>query len=94
MTHITYSPQYNDRNPVSYSWNGEVLTATIGDTSDTFDFSSLAPGDSLDTTQPITTTLPYVPVVAAERATDGTLSITLLYTYGPEEANHKDSETL
>jgi len=93
MTNVTYSPQYNTLNPASYSWNGDVLTATVGTTSDTFDFSTLPPGSSLDTSQPISTTLPYVPVVAAERLSDGTLDVTLLYTYGPDEPNAKAPES-
>ena len=93
MIHVTYSPQFNDSIPVTYSWTGDALTAAIGDTSDTFDFSGLQSGDSVDTST-IDTTLPYVPVVAAERLSDGTLNVTLLYTYNSDEPNSKASETI
>jgi len=90
MIHINYSPQRSD-NPVSYSWAAEVLTATIGSASDTFDFSALKLGDKMTATE---TNLPYNPVISAARAQDGSLDVVLLYTYGKDEKNAKNPEVI
>ena len=90
MINVTYSPQFND-NPVSYAWNGEALTVTIDGQTDTFDLSALQPGDRVTGAD---TTLPYNPLISAERKSDGTLEVVLLYTYGPGEPNEKASEVL
>lgn len=87
---VTYSPQRND-NKVAYAVSGEVITATIGPDSDTFDLSVLQPGDRVTDVQ---TTLPYSPLISAERKADGSLDVVLLYTYAPDEPNEKAPEVL
>lgn len=72
---IMYSPQLSEME-MSYNFSGEIITATIGDVSDVFDFSSFP--DGWLNVEGIETTLPVQPIVAAKRE-NGTLWITLWY---------------
>lgn len=74
---ITYFPQRSDR-AVSYTFDGEVITATLDGVTDTFDFSNLPDGEAGE----ITSTLDPCPVLAARRV-DGELHVTLLRAIGP-----------
>lgn len=88
---VSYSPQFNPNNGVTYTFSGETITASVGDASDTFDLSGLQPGDRAAN---VDTTLPYNPLISAERKADGTLEVVLLYTYGPGEPNEKAPEVV
>lgn len=69
---ITYFPQRSDR-AVSYTFDGEAITATLDGVTDTFNFSSLPDGEAAE----IVSVLNPCPVLAAKRV-DGELHITLL----------------
>ena len=71
---IIYSPQVNDRDSVSYEFNGAVITATVNGETDTFDFSSM-PNDSIAHT--IESSLPIVIVCEAKKDSSGELWVTL-----------------
>lgn len=58
---------------ISYSFETDKITAVINGESDTFDFSAMPDGIMND----ITTTLPYSPIIWAERE-NGILSVVLL----------------
>lgn len=81
MIKVYFSPQVSDRQ-IEYSFNGETLTAKIGDTEDIFDFSSLPDGE-LDREQEIETILPVNPIVSAKRV-DGVLHLELLNWIEPD----------
>ena len=71
---IKYVHQINDQHQVSYEFNGDVITATVNEETDTFDFSSM-PNDSI--AQSITSSLPIIVVTEAKKDKDGELWIRL-----------------
>ena len=71
---IKYSPQVNDRDTVSYEFNGAVITATVNGETDTFDFSSM-PNDSI--AQNISSSLPIIVVTEVKKDSEGELWVTL-----------------
>lgn len=83
---ILLKPQVSDRR-ISYSFEGEVITARMGDTVDSFDFSGLPDGRLQlhdEEGQPaITTDLPVMPIEAAWRE-DGQLHVQLLNFIGTD----------
>ena len=81
MIKVYFSPQRSD-NQIEYSFNGEAVTASIGDAEDTFDFSALPDGE-LHMEEPIETTLPVCPIISAKRV-DGILHLELLNWLGPD----------
>ena len=83
---VTYVPQRTDRS-VRYSISDEVVTATIGGVSDTFDFSELPDGEAAG----IISTLDPCPVLSARRV-DGELHVTLLRTIGPRPTDPDELE--
>lgn len=58
---------------ISYSFEGEIITAALNGQVDVFDFSAMTDGTSIE----IVTDLPYSPIISAEKE-NGTLSIVLL----------------
>lgn len=77
---ILYSPQRNE-SKIEYQFDGDIITATINEETDTFDFSSLRIGDKVTN---IKTILCENPIMDVERKEDGELSVILKYNYGPE----------
>lgn len=69
---INLSPIRSDRE-ISYTYNGERITATIDNQSDTFNFSEV-PNGKLDEVE---STLPINPIISAERV-EGTLYVELI----------------
>jgi len=78
---ILKSPQISS-NSAEYSFNGDVITATLNGEVDTFDFSSM-PNDSITTE--IETTLAMPVIEKAERDASGVLKV-VLYTPISEDA--------
>jgi len=70
--YVTYVPQRTDVD-ISYTIDGERITATANGVSDTFDFSHLPDGESAE----IISVLDPCPVLSAKRV-DGELYVTLL----------------
>lgn len=71
-----FSPVRGDQ-PIDYDIGKDVVTATIGNVTDTFDFSSMPDGKA----EGIQSTLPINPVVSAERV-EGMLSVELINYIG------------
>src|SRR5690606_18844279 len=69
---IIYAPQRADH-AISYTFDGERITATVDGVTDVFDFANLPDGEAGE----ITSTLNPCPVLAARRV-DGELHVTLL----------------
>src|SRR5690606_30089970 len=74
---ITYSPQRSDRN-ITYTFDGDRITATLDGVSDVFDFTPLPDGEAAS----IASVLDPCPVLAARRV-NGELHVTLLRAIGP-----------
>ena len=73
---VMMSPQVRfDEKRIVYSFNGEIITASIGDAQDTFDFSALPDGEV--NWSMINTTLEFNPIIKAERL-NGILSVELI----------------
>lgn len=75
---IKYSPQRSDV-PLEYTFDGDIITATLDGQADVFDFTALPAGRAAI----IESTLDPCPVLAAERTADGELIVTLLKHHGP-----------
>ena len=91
---IKLSPQVRDNNKIWYEIEGNKITATIKDVSDTFDFTGIPNGklqlyDS-DGKNMIETTLDEVPILDAEK-TDGVLTVEILFSI---DINEKDERLL
>ena len=71
---IKYSPQVNSQNTVTYSFDGDVITATVDSETDTFDFSSM-PNDSV--AHSIKSDLSMIVIPLASKDEDGELWVTL-----------------
>ena len=80
MMLVHWSPQRSDRH-LTYTFDGETITATLDGETDTFDFSDLPDGE-LDVSA-LETTLDICPIVAARRV-NGQLEVTLLRFHGPD----------
>ena len=78
MMRVLFSPQRSDQRIV-YSFSGETITATIGEQTDTFDFSQMPDGEMVE----VETTLPVNPIISARR-TNGVLEVVLLNFIGPD----------
>lgn len=83
---INYSPQRLDSS-LAYTFNGEVITATLNGQTDAWDFSSMPDGEASE----ITSILDPCPVLAARRV-DGVLYVTLLRAI-PARPQPTDYET-
>lgn len=75
---VLFSPQQSD-DQIEYSFSGETITATIGEQSDTFDFSEMPDGVATE----IETALPVNPIISAKRI-NGMLEVVLLNWIGPD----------
>lgn len=80
---IKYSPQFSDRE-IEYVFEGEKITAIFNGESDTFDFSQFADGH----VDNIETTLPFNPIISAERV-DGVLYVELLNFIGEDATENE-----
>lgn len=78
-------PQVNDMT-IDYVFDGEIIRATIGDITDTFDFSAF-PNGELDI-ETIITILPLVPIGSAKRE-NGILSVQVI-NFISENATEND----
>lgn len=82
MMKVYLGPQMNDEEKIIYSFEGDVVTVTLGDITDTFDFTGV-PDGSLELSDPITgedlikTNLPIQPIISA-RKSEGVLYLELL----------------
>lgn len=74
---IIYSPQRSDSYVSTYQLDNDVLTITLNDVVETFDFSEFSDGLAEEITPE---KLPINPIIKAERV-DGTLSITVIKFY-------------
>jgi hypothetical protein len=74
---IKLTPQRSDYSQL-YSATGDVLSVTINDVTDTFDFSSLENGDQATD---IMTTLPINPIINATRV-NGDIEVAMISFYG------------
>jgi hypothetical protein len=72
--YILLSPQFNDNQKIHYRFDGEVITITIGSTTDIFDFTGLPIGEVGE----IDTVLTINPIVNAERKEDGQMYVELI----------------
>lgn len=85
---VLYSPQVSDKE-IIYSFDGDVITATIEGMTDVFDFSAFGDGvlqlySSKPPFEPLfTTTLPIMPILSAKRE-NGTLQVEILRFIGAE----------
>lgn len=75
---VLYSPVRSDKT-INYSFAGEIITVDMEEGRDTFDFTAMPDGVA----QEITTTLPFNPILRAERK-DGILSVELIKYIGPD----------
>lgn len=75
---ILYSPQQNNEK-ISYSFNGEIITASYKNVTDTFDFTGLTDGISVG----VETTLEINPIINAERI-NGILQVELINFIGAD----------
>ncbi len=80
---VKYSPQRSDRT-LSYDFNGDTITATLGGEIDTFDFSEMPDGEAAQ----IESTLNPCPVLEARRV-NGHLEVTLLRFHGPKASSEE-----
>lgn len=83
---IYLSPQVNDL-IIKYTYKGDVITATINDVTDTFDFTPF-PDGKIEDVSTIQTTLVPLPIISAERV-DGILKVELLNFIG-DTATHDE----
>jgi hypothetical protein len=82
---VYLSPQVNPKEKIIYSFDGEVITATLNGMTDTFDFTDMPIGVMDGDAE---TTLPVSPIVSAERKEDG-LYVKLL-NFIAEDAPYED----
>jgi len=80
MINLIETPQRADI-VATYETNGDILTATIGEAVEIFDFTGLPEGTAEEIVAEI---LPVNPVVAVEKVTD-TVNVTVIRFYGAEE---------
>jgi hypothetical protein len=85
---MKYSPRRAD-GQLTYEFDGEVITATLNEQTDTFDFSTLPDGEAQ--VELIETVLPENPIRSAKRV-DGELYVELL-RYVPARPQPSDYET-
>lgn len=89
---IKLSPQVRDFNEIWYEIEGEVITATINDVSDTFDFTDMPDGElqmyDEDGINLIETTLKEVPILNAKKE-DGILTVEILFSIDASEQDER-----
>lgn len=77
---VLYLPQLNEKDTLSYTFNGDVITATLNGVKDTFDFSGFtSDGTALGygRNPDIMSTLPINPVIEVTRI-NGDLNVKLV----------------
>lgn len=74
--YVLLSPQNNENQKVHYRFNGEIITITVGSTTDIFDFTGLPVGQA--NVNEIETTLSINPILRAERKEDGDMYVELI----------------
>jgi hypothetical protein len=79
---VLYSPQVNPGKKIEYNFQEEIITVTMDEVSDTFDFTDMPDGVVGD----IETIFPINPIIHAERV-NGVLSVELL-NYIEEDASY------
>lgn len=84
---IEYRPQRGDLYVASYQLENDVLTISLNDVVETFDFSELPDGVAEEI---IPDLLPINPIVSVERV-DGVLNITVIQFYGESEKSVYES---
>ncbi len=80
MINLIYTPQRSDLKAV-YNTNDDILTVSINDIAETFDFTNLPEGVTKETTIEI---LPVNPIVAVNKIAE-TVNITVIRFYGEDE---------
>lgn len=80
MINLIYTPQRADIK-ANYEVNSDMLTVTIGDTTETFDFTGLAEGIAEEI---IVEILPINPIISVEKTGD-IVNVTVIRFYGEEE---------
>lgn len=75
---ILYSPQRSD-DTIRYNFGPDIIQATYGDQTDTFDFTEMPDGRA----ENIETSLPINPIIEAWRE-NGVLHVKLLKFHGPD----------
>lgn len=85
---VLYSPQVSDKE-IIYSFDGDVITATIDGITDTFDFTGMPDGQlqlygSKPPFEPLfITSLPLMPILSAKRE-NGVLQVEILRFIGAD----------
>ena len=89
---IKLSPQARDFNKIWYEIEDGVITATINDVSDTFDFTDMPDGELQmydgDFNSLIETVLDEVPVLNAKKE-DGVLTVEILFSIDASEQDER-----
>lgn len=81
MISLSYTPQQNSFLKAEYTIENDILTVTISDTIETFDFTGLAEGI---TEEIIVEILPINPIVSVEKIAD-TVYVTAIRLYSTDE---------
>lgn len=84
---LNYTPQRSDFFTSTYELSNDVLTISINDVVETFDFSSFGDGVAEEI---IPDHLPINPIVSVERV-DGVLKVTVIQFYGESEKSVYES---
>lgn len=84
---INYTPQRSDFYTSTYQLENDVLTISLNDVVETFDFSEFPDGVADEI---IPDLLPINPIVSVERV-DGVLNITVIQFYGESEKSVYES---
>lgn len=84
---IIYTPQRSDFYTSTYQLENDVLTVSINDTVETFDFSEFPDGVAEEI---ITESLPINPIMRVERI-QGELKVTVIQFYGESEKHEYES---
>lgn len=80
MINLIYTPQRSDIKS-HYEINGDILTVTIGESTEVFDFTGLEEGIAEEI---IVETLPINPIVSVEKI-GGIVNITVIRFYSADE---------
>ena len=91
---VLLSPQVRDNSKVWYEIEDQKITATINDTTDTFDFTDMPNGElqlwDNEGNELIETALDEAPIISAEK-TDGILTVEILFSI---DINERDERLL
>ena len=89
---ILLSPQVRDRNKIWYGIEKNVVTATINDVSDTFDFTEMPNGELQmwddEGSELIETELDEVPIISAKKE-NGELTVEILFSIDIDEQDER-----